>query len=240
MWYNSAMRPRHGFIILFGSRSMVGNDSSAQPLQATCPSCQQNAMLIPKAWRSWFTLFFIPIFPISGRTRFTECSACKAQFKGTVEEFQQALAADYSRANQEAITLYNSLRASPNNSVALNQLMETYASIKEYGQAISSAAMFPDALNSSEQCLTTLGRVHLIQQNHAAAIESLAAAIERNPQFAPAHFLKAVAHLTSTPPDLNTALAHARQARTFGHPDAEPLVRDIESRQRQGPPPLSR
>ena len=149
-------------------------------------------------------------------------------------------AADFSRANQEAITLYNSLRASPNNSVALNQLMETYASIKEYGQAISAAAQFPDALNSSEQCLTTLGRIHLVQQNHADAIESLGAAIERNPNFAPAQFLKGVAHLTSTPPNLHLALAHARQARTFGHPDAEALVRDIESRQRQGPPPLPR
>ena len=75
------MRHR-GFILLFGTRAIQSADP-APPVRTVCPSCHQNADIVGKAYRQWFTVFFIPIFPISGRTAFTECSSCHSQFPVT-------------------------------------------------------------------------------------------------------------------------------------------------------------
>src|SRR5438105_526450 len=151
-------RRRRGFIILFGSRNLIGGDPHAQPLQTTCPRCGNATTIVGKSYRPWFTLFFVPILPIGGRRRFSQCSACNAQFPVPIDELRSRLAGAQQQQSQQAIALYNSLRQSPANSITLNELMLMYAGMNEYDQAISAARDFPDALNSSEQCMTTLGR----------------------------------------------------------------------------------
>jgi len=225
-------RARKGFIILFGTRGMIRSESSPA-LEAACPSCGRPTTLRGKSIRQWFTLFFIPVFPISGAERFTECDACHAQFRLSVDELRQRLVADEGRLRQQAITLYNSLRASPANSITLNELMIAYASMKEYDEAISAARQFPDALNNSEQCMTTLARVCLARDARQEAIAWFDAAITRNPGLGEAHYYKAIAHATAEPPQIDQAIAAARQARNVGYPDAESLVQDLEARARQ-------
>jgi len=225
-------RRRPGFfIILFGSRNIISGDHTP-PVETTCPRCQQPSQIFGRSYRTWFTLFFLPVFPLSGSKRFSECSVCHAQFPVPVEEIRRGLAANEQQQNQQAITLYNSLRASPANSITLNQLMLMYAGMNEFGQAISAANDFPEALSASEQCMSTLGRVHLAAENRAEAIKWFDAALARNSALGEAHYYKAVAHLTNQPPDYAAAVAAARQARNAGFANADALLREAESKAR--------
>lgn len=225
-------RRRPGFILLFGSRNIVSNDPAAQPVQAHCPRCGQFTTIVGKSYRNWFTLFFLPVLPLSGAHRFSECSACHAQFSLTLDELRRNLASGEREQNAQAIALYNSLRASPSNSITLNQLMLMYAGMNEYAQAISAANDFPEALAASEQCMSTLGRVYLANEQRPQALHWFDEALKRNSSLGEAHYYKAVAHLTDTTPDYDAAVAAARQARNAGYANAEALLREAETKAR--------
>jgi tetratricopeptide (TPR) repeat protein len=224
---------RSGFILLFGTRSIISSDATVDPVEAVCPRCGQRAQIVGKVYRPWFTLFFIPVFPVGGAKRFSQCSQCGAQFPVEARQLGRQVAAADQQQMQRAIALYNSLRNSPGNSVTLNELMTMYASIGEYDQAISAARDFPQALDASEQCMVTLGRVYLAKNEHGEAIGWFDRAIARNPALAEAHYFRGVAHLTASPPNYEAAAASARAARSNGYPDADQLVREAESRARE-------
>jgi len=225
-------RRRLGFILLFGTRGIVSDVPEAAAVDTVCPRCGQPAKFVGRKARQWFTIFFVPVFPISGLQRFSQCSNCGAQFAVSAGDLASRLNAAEAEQSQRAIAMYNSLRNSPANSVTLNELMQLYASMHEYDQAAAAAAQFAEALNNSEQCMTTLGRVYLAQDRHAEAVKWFDAALARNPQLGEAAYYKAVAHLTGTPADPQAAAAAARQARNAGYPRAEELLREAEKRAR--------
>ena len=222
---------RPGFILLFGSRNIISSEH-VPPVQTTCPRCGQPSDIVGRTYRTWFTIFFLPIFPLSGTRRFSECSNCHAQFPVPVDDLRRNLASNEQQQNQQAIALYNSLRASPANSITLNQLMLMYAGMNEFSQAISAANEFPEALNSSEQCMSTLGRIYLASEQRPQAIHWFDQALARNASLGEAHYYKAVAHLTNTPPDYGAAVTAARQARNANFPNADALLREAESKNR--------
>jgi tetratricopeptide (TPR) repeat protein len=227
------MRHRRGFILFFGTRPIVSDDPEAgPPVSAICPRCGQRADMIGKTVRHWFTLFFLPMFPLGSSQRFSQCTRCGAQFPIEARQLGTQVAAAERVQSQRAISLYNSLRNSPANAITLNELMTLYAHMGEYDQAISAARDFPQALNASEQCMTTLGRVYLARNNHAEAIQWFDHALQRNETLGEAHYYKGVAYLTSPTPDFEKATAAARSARVHGYPGAESLLRESESRMR--------
>jgi tetratricopeptide (TPR) repeat protein len=227
-------RSRRGCILLFGTRAIVSNDSASRPVTAVCPRCGQRAEILGKTVRTWFTIFFLPVFPMGASKRFSQCSNCGAQFPVEARALGTQVAAADREQQQRSITLYNSLRNSPGNSITLNELMTLYATLGEYDQAISAAAQFPQALENSEQCMVTLGRVFLAKGENAEAVRRFDQAIARNETLAEAHYYKGVALLTAATPDYARAAAAARTARNNGYPNAEPLVREAESRAREG------
>ena len=188
--------------------------------------------MVGKHYRQWFTLFFLPVFPISAARPFTQCTSCGAQFPVAPDQLQTRLAQNEQQQSQEAISLYNSLRASPANSITLNQLMMMYAGLKEYDQALGAAADFPQALHNSEQCMATLGRVYLARNDLDNAQRWFDAAITRNPQLGEAHYYKAVTHLMHVPPEADKAVVSARAARKAGYPNADALLKEAESKAR--------
>ena len=223
---------RRGFILLFGTRAMIRDDRDARPVEAVCPRCNQRAQIVGKTYRNWFTAFFIPIFPISGAQRFSQCSNCGAQFPIEARQLGTQVAAAEREQSQRAIQLYNSLRNSPGNSITLNGLMTLYASMNDFDQAISAARQFPQALENSEQAMVTLGRVYLAKNENTEAIRYFDQAIARNETLGEAHYYKGVAHLTAATPDYAQAVAAARAARSNGFPGADQLLREAESRVR--------
>jgi tetratricopeptide (TPR) repeat protein len=206
----------------------MSNDTG-EPVAMKCPRCGAEGALRGISVRSWFTIFFVPLFPISRAQQFTQCGKCGASFGMPPEQFVGAATRADSMQLQRGISMYNSLRASPGNSITLNDLMQLYASMGEYSQAISAAADFPLALNNSEQCMCTLGRVYLSQNDFAAAIQWFDAALARNPDLAEAHYFKAMAHLRGSPSDPQKAIASARAARKADYPGAEELLKEAEA-----------
>lgn len=226
------VRARRGFILLFGTKPVVRDDPESRPVSAVCPRCNQRADIVGKVYRNWFTVFFIPLFPIGGAQRFSQCTNCGADFPIEARQLGTQVAAAEREQSQRAIQLYNSLRNSPGNSITLNELMTLYASLNEFDQAISAARQFPAALENSEQAMTTLGRVHLAKNENTEAIRLFDQAIARNEALGEAHYYKGVAHLTAATPDYAQAAAAARAARVHGYPGAEQLLRESESRLR--------
>ena len=225
---------RRGFFIFFGSRNVLSNAGPA--VAAVCPRCQAQATFQNRTARTWFTLFFIPIFPMGAKRPFCQCQSCNAQFRISAEDLGKKTAASQQQQMQQAIQMYNSLRASPSNSVTLNNLLLLYFQLKEFDSALSAANEFPDALNASEQCMTTLGRVLMEQGRHVDAIKWFDAATARNPMLGEAAYCKAVALMSTNPPDLAGANVAARAARTAGMPQAEGLLKEIEKRARGNTP----
>jgi tetratricopeptide (TPR) repeat protein len=221
---------RRGFIMLFGTRNIVSGGATDEPIDTRCPRCGAASAMIGKTVRPWFTLLFLPLFPVGSARTFTQCTNCQASFAVAPQQLASQAARVDAKQNERAIAMYNSLRASPANSITLNDVMQLYASLGEYDQAISAAADFPQALNNSEQCMATLGRVYLAKNEHAEAIKWFDAAIARNSSQGEAHYYKAAAYLTSTPPEPEKAVAAARAARKTGYPNADELLREAEEK----------
>jgi tetratricopeptide (TPR) repeat protein len=222
---------RRGFLfIFFGSRGLVGNNGPA--VQGVCPRCRQETMIQSKSIRTWFTLFFIPIFPMSQKRVFSECSNCHARFGASPQQVSQQIDAGRAQRMQQTIAMYNSMRASPANSVTLNTLLLAYLELREFDQAVSAANAFQDALNASEQCMTTLGRVLIEQGKYDEAIQWFDAAIARNPLLGEASYCKAVALMRKNPPDFAAATTAARAARSAGLTAADGLIQGIQDRAR--------
>lgn len=230
-----AFRPssRHGFILLFGTRP-VYKDEPGPGVQTVCPRCNREGELRPRSARTWFTLFFLPLFPVGKRSTFTECPNCGAQFPVTPDELRTRLAEGERQQSQQAIALYNSLRASPANAITLNELMQLYAGMREYDEAIGAARQFPQALQASEQCMVTLARVHLSKDEPAEALRWVEEAVRRNHSLAEAQYVRGLAYLMLKSPNYEKAIEAARSARSLGHPDADRLVREAEGRAREG------
>jgi len=186
--------------------------------------------MLSKRYRTWFTLFFLPLFPISKSRPFSECANCHAQFPLSTDEITTRVAEGERQQSAEAIRMYNSLRHSPANCVTLNDLIRLYGSLKEYDQAISAAAQFPQALHNSEQVMTALGRVHLAKQEHDKAVEWFDQAIDRNDQYGEPFFHRAVALSQQPEPDFAAATASARSARNLNHQGADELIQEIETK----------
>src|SRR5688500_1585382 len=142
-WRIARPRGRRGFIILFGWRGITSGDGRP-PASGVCPNCRQTTQLVGKKQRTWFTLFFIPIFPVSGATHFVQCSSCGAAFSGDLEQIQRGQAMADASLYQRGIALYNSLRASPGDSALLNQLMDHYGMMGEFDEAMAAARHFPE------------------------------------------------------------------------------------------------
>ena len=199
------------------------------PLTTVCPACRQESSIVPMQARVWFTLFFIPVFPISGAKPFVKCTTCQTCFDADIEQFRRNASMPDERAWQQCIALYNTLRESPKDSVLLNRLLEMYAAMREFDEALAAGRHFPDALHESAQCLTTYGKVNLAKGDAAEALKYFQMALNKNKALGEAHFYMAVAHLSSTLPNPDAAIACARLAASHGYANTAEFIRQAES-----------
>ena len=157
------MRRKHhqrGFIIFFGWRGVKGSDGST-PVETICPLCREKAVLRGRVIRRWFTLFFVPVFPVQSVAqgfRFTQCSACKREINGTIEQLARRAPAEGVTDHQTAIRLYNQLRDQPDDAAKLLDLVRVYVSTGDIRDAEAACKMFPAAYTKDptiEQTLRT-------------------------------------------------------------------------------------
>ena len=78
-------------IILFGTRGIT---STLNHGEFYCPRCDHQEEYELKQQRPYFTLFFLPIFPIGRASRYVECAGCGRAFQEDVLEVEPPREAD--------------------------------------------------------------------------------------------------------------------------------------------------
>lgn len=78
-------------MIIWGTR---GFPSVVEEREFYCPRCDARMALV-KVVRTYFTLYFIPIFPIGSRGRYIECKSCAGTYEESVLEFRPVDADDH-------------------------------------------------------------------------------------------------------------------------------------------------
>jgi hypothetical protein len=68
-------------MIIFGTRSRTKDLDSGQFF---CPHCQGQRQYVRKEARPYFTLYFLPIFPVGKGGEFVECQTCGRAFESGV------------------------------------------------------------------------------------------------------------------------------------------------------------
>jgi hypothetical protein len=72
-------------IIIWGERGLTSQLDSGR---FYCPQCDSERPYLLKQVRPWFTLYWIPIFPMGGAQRFVECQKCGGTFVEDVLEME--------------------------------------------------------------------------------------------------------------------------------------------------------
>jgi predicted RNA-binding Zn-ribbon protein involved in translation (DUF1610 family) len=89
-------------IIIWGSRGLT---SALDSGSFYCPRCNGDSHYTLQQARSWFTLYWIPLFPISGSQRYVECRSCGGTFEEAVLDLEPP-----SEAQQVLNRVYQDLR----------------------------------------------------------------------------------------------------------------------------------
>jgi zinc-ribbon family len=71
--------------IIFGTRNRLTNVSPGETLPGSCPGCRGDLVL--KENKTWFTLFFMPIFPITSKGKFYQCTRCEGTYKSEAKQY---------------------------------------------------------------------------------------------------------------------------------------------------------
>lgn len=74
----------HPMLIIFGTRGRITNASDGDILPSACPNCEADLRL--KDLKTWFTLFFIPVFPFDKIDSFYQCSSCDSSYKQSARD----------------------------------------------------------------------------------------------------------------------------------------------------------
>ena len=73
-------------IIIYGTRGLTKHLEDGD---FYCPQCDAGGDYHLMQTRRWLTLFFIPIFPVSGATHYVECQHCRGTFTEDVFDLKE-------------------------------------------------------------------------------------------------------------------------------------------------------
>lgn len=148
-------RRHRGFIVIFGWRVLSTRERTAA-IQARCPNCNvEDARLVGKMRRTWFTLFFIPVFPIDRREqvqRVSQCRECKKTFDMPIEQLARRASAGGRSSLADTFPVYNALRERPADGKTMLKLLKMYAQLDELTEAEAAARHFPQAMAADPAC----------------------------------------------------------------------------------------
>jgi zinc-ribbon family len=103
-------------IIIWGTRGIT---STVDQGEFFCPHCDAREEYALKRIRPFFTLYFIPLFPVGGGQRYVECHGCRQTFKEEVLDYQPP-----SEAERLFARAYEDLRAGVSLESARQTLIE--------------------------------------------------------------------------------------------------------------------
>jgi uncharacterized tellurite resistance protein B-like protein len=74
-------------MIIFGVRTRVTESSEDDVLKNSCPNCGKDLVL--SDLKQWFTLYFIPIFPVKHIETLYHCKNCDSSYKQSIKSHLQ-------------------------------------------------------------------------------------------------------------------------------------------------------
>lgn len=150
---------RSAFIVIVGWR-VISTRERKPEVRAKCPNCGvDDARLIGRVRRAWFTMFFVPIIPLDPADRaqrISQCRECRQMFDMPIEQLARRAGADAARDFSQTIVVYNELRDCPADGAILLKLLRMYDDLNELGEAESAARHFPDAMAAEPACAALL------------------------------------------------------------------------------------
>lgn len=93
--------------LIFGTQGIKRKSQDEPILNGMCPNCGSGD-LEPKIYRNWFTLFFIPVFPISSTKLIYECNQCQASYDERIKEHIHKTLAPSTKEESLNLELYYS------------------------------------------------------------------------------------------------------------------------------------
>ena len=74
-------------MIIFGTRTKISKSSEEDVLKNSCPNCGSDLVL--SDLKRWFTLYFIPVVPISTIETLYHCEKCNSSYKKEIKQMLQ-------------------------------------------------------------------------------------------------------------------------------------------------------
>lgn len=113
-------------MIIWGSR---GLNSTLESGTFHCPRCATEKPFRIVAVKRWFTLYFIPVFPMEEAGRFLECQSCAATYDEAVRHYDPAIEERAFRASFENAMLNSMLAMACADGTVDNVELEAIANI---------------------------------------------------------------------------------------------------------------
>ena len=130
-WHDDTMP-----FIIWGSRGITSTVGSGD---FYCPQCDESdVMYTHRKVRPWFTVYFIPIFPIGGGDEYIECRQCQGTFNEKVLDIEPPTA-----IQRVANAVYERMRTGLGVTAARNNLIDQ-------GLDEATATEFVDNLSGGE------------------------------------------------------------------------------------------
>lgn len=91
-------------MIIWGYRTRITKSDVDDVLKESCPQCKGDLEL--SDMKKWFTLYFIPVFPISTVDTFYKCCKCEQTYKKEIKEMLQKGNKDREKIEKEARKMF--------------------------------------------------------------------------------------------------------------------------------------
>jgi tetratricopeptide (TPR) repeat protein len=235
-------------LIFFGSSPKVRTvDPNGARLR--CPSCGVDSKFVEKQVVTYFTLYFIPIFPMHRGEKFVECEYCHSRFMTPLADFQAAEAeqreesarqesarqAAAQQGEAEVEELLRTWRQQPDDRVALCRLLDLLAAQGRYHRLDELEGEIRARHGGDADVLLRLAHAAYALKRYDQAIRDYEALLAANPYRGDARFYLASSYWSLEPPDWDRALEHMRIATDMGFQPAVEALPKLERARAKAP-----
>ncbi|MES4792066.1 MAG: hypothetical protein C4321_02945 [Chloroflexota bacterium] len=218
--------------ILFGSRRRL-KITDPEGVVAPCPNCGKEARFIEKKVRNWFTLYFLPIFPMDKGLRFVECSHCHEQYAMTLDDVREKLKereVEWSRVAEQQKEREEKLRARievSGDPQSYLELLGILAEQERFDDIVALGDRLRTQFPTNADLLMPLAFAYRKTGRYDEAIKLYREIVGLNPYLAPARYHLAWSLYYSTPPQREAAAEQMKIAADMGYADSREALQKI-------------
>jgi tetratricopeptide (TPR) repeat protein len=226
-------------LIVWGSKPRI-TVTDPEGARVVCPNCGVESRFIEKQVRTYFTLYWIPLFPMGRGEKLIECEYCHAQLLTTLEELRAQEAARHEEdarnaaareasereQSEEVERLQRHWQEQPEDRVSLCKLLDFLAGQGRYHRIQELEPGIRARYGEDPDVLLRLAHAAFALKRHADAIRDYETLLGQNPYRGDARYYLASSYRELQPPNWDLALQHMQIASDMGYqPAVEALPR---------------